>query len=669
MKTKGGALNRLKYITSLIAFLSTILLIALKVAGEGILLRIITPNTFYVLLFTTMFLTLSSFMHFYVKVRDLHRNFSIQSNNFKENDYLSYICFIITLLILMVISYHVIINSTRYPLLFLYPIIILFSFALVLLGKIRIIVFLTIILTYSLVLIALTCLLYVPAFGYDTWRDIIWGELVSREVSIYRHVAYPIPLIPLLYSIISKTTGLSTLASSVIIGFIYIILMIFLIYDCAKFFSKNKIIYLFSILLVLSNAPITYLSVWFVPQAYSTIFAIVIVTFIIRYLRVNSFSHMKDDMVLLLLAIIATVIGHPLTALLILVLLSCIMFIYKLNSYKRSNNLHTNLKIKVIFLILTIMLITYVVFTTVINIFKTGIFSSWKILVNLFLGYEYRDKFTPEGGDPLLSALLGYGPLIVCIALSFLAWIEESESVDGDTFIEASFPVSVVILALSFLTMHASYLFPPRYYVLMPTTLLIITSVKGINNLYIKGSIGKIVLALYLALVLGSTSLGIVQIDGEHPLNIKTTFTISALLRPNEILSLNEVLPKIEIETICTDSRLSFWIQWYYTRASRIISIDLQTRPSKVSLIMESRRLDIIQLGGFETRLVSNDEGDIVIISGHAITQLQGLYIHRPGSSALGTLEVELSEENLHRHLNNRFQKVYDSSIEFYVKS
>ncbi|MEM4912512.1 MAG: hypothetical protein QXJ81_06795, partial [Metallosphaera sp.] len=321
----------------------------------------------------------------------------------------------------------------------------------------------------------------------------------------------------------------------------------------------------------------------------------------------------------------------------------------------------------VIFLILTIMLITYVVFTTVINIFKTGIFSSWKILVNLFLGYEYRDKFTPEGGDPLLSALLGYGPLIVCIALSFLAWIEENGSIDRDTFIEVSFPMSMGVLALSFLSIHVPFLFPSRYYVLMPTTLLIIASVKGLNHLYIKGNIGKIILALYLALVLSSTSFGIVHIGGEHPISIKTAFTISAPLRPNDILSLNEALPKIEIGTICTDSKSSSWIQWYYIRILRTISIDLQTKPSKVSLIMESRRLDIIQLGGFETRLASDNEGGIVITSGHSITQLQGLYIHRPGSSALGTLGVNLSEEDLLKYLYNRFQKVHDGPVVFYL--
>lgn len=663
LETKGRALNRFKHITSLIALLLPILLITLKIVGEEVLLRIITPNTLYVLLLTSIFLALSSFIHFHVKVKDFRKSSFIQGNNFKESIDLSHIYFIIALLVLTVISSHAIINSTRHLLLILYPIIILFSLALVLLEKMRRDVCLTMILAHSLALIAFTCLLYVPPFGYDTWRDIIWGELISRGFNMYHHVAYPIPLVPLLYSVISEIIGLSVLKSSVIIGFTYIILMTLLIYNAAKFFSKNKVIHLFSTLLILSNTPITFLSVWFVPQAYSTIFAVIIVTFIIRYLRVN--SHMKVDIISLLLAIIATVIGHPLTALLILVLVSYIMLIYKLRSYETSGVLHSRLK--TISLILAITLITYVVFTTVMDMFKTEAFSAWNVLANILLGYRYGDEFISEGGDPLLSALLGYGPLAICIALSFLAWIEESESVDRDAFIKTSFPISMIVLALGFLSIHMPFLFPSRYYVLMPTVFLIIASTKGLNHLYIKGNVGKIVLALYLVLILSSVPFGIVHIGGELPISIKTAFTISAPLRPDEILSLNEALPKVEIRTICTDSRSSLWIQWYYIRNSQIISINSQTRPSKVSLIMEFRHLDIIQLGSFETRLVSNNEGNIMINSSHVITQLQGLYIHRPGSSALGTLGVNLSEENLLKYLYDRFQKVYDGPVEFYL--
>ncbi|MEM4620809.1 MAG: hypothetical protein QW607_11435 [Desulfurococcaceae archaeon] len=663
METKERALSRFKHITSLIALLLPILLVTLKVVGEEALLRMITPNTLYVLLLTSIFLALSSLVYFHVKDEDLRKDSLIQGNNFKESIDLSYLYFIIVLSIFAVISSHAIINSTRYPLLISYPIITLFSLVLVLLEKIRRDVCLTIILAHSLILIAFTCLLYVSPFGYDTWRDIIWGELISRGFNTYHHAAYPIPLVPLLYSVISEIIGLSVLKSSVIIGFTYIILMTLLVYNVAKFYSKNKFIHLISALLIFSNAPITLLSVWFVPQAYSTTFAIIIVTFIIRYLRAN--SQMKSDMIPLLLAIIATVIGHSLTALLTLVLISYIMLIYKLRSYKSSGVLHSHLK--TISLILAITLITYVVFTTVTDMLKTGAFNAWNVLTNILLGYGYRDEFTSEGGDPLLSALLGYGPLAICLALSFLAWIEESGSMDRDKFIEASFPISMGVLALSLLSIHTPFLFPSRYYVLMPTTLLIITSVKGLNHLHTKGNVGRIVLALYLVLILSSIPFGIVHIGDELPVNIKTAFTISAPLRSNEILSLNEALPKIEIRTVCTDSRSSLWILWYYIRNLRIISIDSQTRPSKVSLITEFKHLDLIQLGSYETRLVNDNEGNIVITSSHVITQLQGLYIHRPGSSALGTLGVNLSEENLLKYLYDRFQKVHDGPIEFYL--
>ncbi|MEM4947541.1 MAG: hypothetical protein QXH05_05280 [Thermosphaera sp.] len=664
MEAKKRFPSRFKHFVSLVALFSPVLLIALKVVGDEAFLRMVTPNTLYVLLLTSIFLALSSLVYFHVKDEDLRKSSLIQGNSFKERTEPSHLHFIVALLILMVISTYAIINSIRLLLLISYPIIVLFFLVLVLLGIMRREICLMMILAHSSILVAFTYLPYVPPFGFDTWRDIILGETISKGLNTYRHVAYPIPLVPLLYSVTSKIIGWSVLESSAAIGLTYITLMTLLIYNVTKFYSKNKFIHLISTLLILSNAPITLLSIWFVPQAYSTIFAIIIVTFIVKYLRVN--SYMKGDMILLLLSIIALVIGHPLTALLILVLVGYILLIYKLmKSYKSSSALHSPLN--TISLILAIILIAYIVFTTLMDMFKTGVFNAWNVLTNIFLGYGYRDEFILEGGDPLLSALLGYGPLAICLALSFLAWIEESRSTERDIFIETSFPISIGILALSLLSIHMPFLFPSRYYVLMPATLLTIISVKGLNHLHIKGNVGKIVFTLYLALILSSTPFSIVHIGEELPVNVKTAFTITAPLRHNEILSLNEILPQIEIGVICTDSRLGLWIQWYYTRNSRIILIDSQTRPSKVSLITEFKHFDIIQLGSYETRLLNSNEESIVITSGHVTAQLQGLYIHRPRSSALGTLGVNLNEEDLLKYLYNRSQKLYDGPVEFYL--
>jgi hypothetical protein len=64
--------------------------------------------------------------------------------------------------------------------------------------------------------------LYAPSFGNDTWRDIIWATqaLQTRHVTetTVRHSAYPLPMVPLGYALVSLMSELDPAWASVVMG-------------------------------------------------------------------------------------------------------------------------------------------------------------------------------------------------------------------------------------------------------------------------------------------------------------------------------------------------------------------------------------------------------------------------------------------------------------------
>jgi hypothetical protein len=64
--------------------------------------------------------------------------------------------------------------------------------------------------------------LYAPSFGNDTWRDIKWAAQALQaghvtETAI-RHSAYPFPMVPLEYALMSLMSGLDPAWASVVTG-------------------------------------------------------------------------------------------------------------------------------------------------------------------------------------------------------------------------------------------------------------------------------------------------------------------------------------------------------------------------------------------------------------------------------------------------------------------
>jgi len=69
--------------------------------------------------------------------------------------------------------------------------------------------------------------LYVPSFGNDTWRDIIWAAQALQAGHVtetaVRHSAYPFPMVPLEYALMSLMSGLDPVWASVVTGLLYLV--------------------------------------------------------------------------------------------------------------------------------------------------------------------------------------------------------------------------------------------------------------------------------------------------------------------------------------------------------------------------------------------------------------------------------------------------------------
>jgi hypothetical protein len=113
--------------------------------------------------------------------------------------------------------------------------------------------------------------LYVPSFGNDTWRDIIWAAqaLQAGHVteSTVRHSAYPFPMVPLEYALVSLMSGLDPAWASVVMGLLYLVQLPLLVFLLSRRFGGSDD---FRGAFILLTVPLVVIwSAWYIPQVYS----------------------------------------------------------------------------------------------------------------------------------------------------------------------------------------------------------------------------------------------------------------------------------------------------------------------------------------------------------------------------------------------------------------
>ncbi len=113
--------------------------------------------------------------------------------------------------------------------------------------------------------------LYAPSFGNDTWRDIIWAAQALQTGHVtettVRHLAYPFPMVPLEYALVSLMSELDPAWASVVMGLLYLLQLPLVVFLLSRRFGGFDD---FRGAFVLLMAPLVVIwSAWYIPQVYS----------------------------------------------------------------------------------------------------------------------------------------------------------------------------------------------------------------------------------------------------------------------------------------------------------------------------------------------------------------------------------------------------------------
>jgi hypothetical protein len=113
--------------------------------------------------------------------------------------------------------------------------------------------------------------LYVPSFGNDTWRDIIWAAQALQAGHVtettVRHSAYPFPVVPLEYALLSLMSGLDPVWASVVTGLLYLVQLPLVVFLLSRRFGGFDD-FRGAFVLLMAPLAVTW-SAGYVPQIYS----------------------------------------------------------------------------------------------------------------------------------------------------------------------------------------------------------------------------------------------------------------------------------------------------------------------------------------------------------------------------------------------------------------
>lgn len=326
--------------------------------------------------------------------------------------------------------------------------------------------------------------IYTPSSGPDTWRDSLWAlQIIKKghmEDTTIHVKGYDIPLVPLLYAMHSIVSNIEPLWSGSTMGLVYFLSLSLWIFLVAKQYNVN---YAHLSMFLVSVVPlITIWSVWFVPQAYSTLMAIPLIFF-----NLDKWS--------LLITGLCLVIGHGGTTIWSLLTLSLFAFASKL--LNTSDQLFKLAKVKVLLILL--LFIIYSIYTTMVNVLK----GFWSHAISAFVSYISGEELTSS--SILLStqkqptSLLSFIPFVTLAVFGFMVIFDDK---NFTTRLLAL--IGLTGLAISYIWMSTSPLIDlSRYIGLLSSILLSSISPVAVHSLIKRGLSGKIygILLLFTAIV------------------------------------------------------------------------------------------------------------------------------------------------------------------------
>jgi len=338
-------------------------------------------------------------------------------------------------------------------------------------------------------------IVFPPSFGNDTWRDIMWSEETLRTGYFTRsriaHLAYPVPMVVLLYSMASLIGGFTATDSSAVIGLLYLfilgITMLTLLRRIYERAEKNVVATL--LLLTYSTPLITLWSVWFVPQSLALIFMALLLLFI---------KLERQSWIAQLVLATALVFSHPGTALYTLVYFTFLFIFHGKNE-----------KLRRPLLFISIIYIVYVIYTSVQYMVSSAAKQYLDYLLAVLLGREVGQVQAPAEMGPL-NRLFPWIPETIAIIFGVNALYANSLRREKSNEWEVlTVPFSVITLVIQHVVSTIQTTLPVRYVGLPAIFLLILSSHSGVKVLKVgrlsKGFLYGLEALLIAVLAFGGT--------------------------------------------------------------------------------------------------------------------------------------------------------------------
>jgi hypothetical protein len=383
--------------------------------------------------------------------------------------------------------------------------------------------------------------IYTPTFGWDTMRDAIIASQIVESGNLKRltivHEAYPIPVVPLLYAMLSTVTNIDALWTTSIVGLLYLTTLSIWTYLIAK---HNAMKYSHvAVILAVTNPLIVVWSVWFIPQAYSLLMSLPLM-----FLNLNPITYSVFAVTL--------VLGHGGFALFTLTVLMLQVFIKKIYGVKASMLHSAETK----FIIVSIIFVLYAMYTTLSMVLK-GASSSVVTAILAFLSGEKIVESTIALESPEL-AIFSIIPIVVLVVFGFTLLIGE-----GDLLTRLLSFISLLTLGLSFLASVAYPLFEaPRYLGLGAATILTVLTPKAIKVLAKRGFLGALYALVLIALsVISFGFAGTLMPENPYTANPYGLYSVSGAIKCDEVQELESIVFKL-----CCDSYLIDWKAGTYMR-------------------------------------------------------------------------------------------------------
>lgn len=546
-------------------FISILLLFIIIL--NGFLVKILGAVLFYVFIIFLATLLCISVIHRY----DIHEESLPAIRKMGVNIYFLFVCLIV--IYSATLYYDLVVLSYRFFSVFAIFVSLILLVIIAIYSKKLLSYF--ILIAFFLSFIFSSYLVYPPAFGSDTWRDSIISSTIITSGSTgfnYYSTYYSLPVIPILYSVISLIFGIFSVDSTIIVGIIYISLLTLVMFLIANRINQKSSFTLlscfFAIGLALSAPLVLVWSVWFIPEAYAVVMFLLLLLILISKVNPN-----KNLIIILLPILIAIVLGHA------VVCMWTILFVFSLVILGRVYNIKDNrfFFINRSLIILIMIALLYFLYTIVIESLTIGFRSLFVVFERFFTLSSSSSKPQPLSGDPLSSALLSYGSIAVCLALSLMAWFKNKniqKNFNG-VLINAMFICGLLGTVIGFLgIIYLPSATLDRYFVFESLLLLALVSSTIIGDLHKRGKIAKIFLFSLGLLMISSIAFGGTLTPDFNEFQVINKYSIKNIPTFQEKIDVNMISYHLTSGQIVTDRATGQSILYSLVNSRTLLNIE-----------------------------------------------------------------------------------------------